>query len=106
MRIAPQTQQQIEDRARRLKETDPLRQALTDIATMPAYDQDDAHRLRHLAKRALDQNPPSPAQQDCRGVLTEFLAAHDAYIDEADEMGAGRLRKAADEARALLQQNH
>lgn len=30
-----------------------LETALTNISTMPEYDQDDAHRLRNMAKRAL-----------------------------------------------------
>lgn len=32
-----------------------LESSLTTISTMPEYDQDDAHRLRNLAKRALDK---------------------------------------------------
>jgi len=31
-----------------------LENALTTISTMPEYDQDDTHRLRELAKRALE----------------------------------------------------
>lgn len=37
-----------------------LREALEDIANMPEYDQDDAHRLRHKAKMALAPAPEEP----------------------------------------------
>lgn len=36
-----------------------LRDVLFDIANMPEHDQDDAHRLRHKAKRAIE-----PANND------------------------------------------
>ena len=32
-----------------------LREALRGIADMPDYDQDNEHRLRHMAKRALEE---------------------------------------------------
>lgn len=32
-----------------------LREVLSRIADMPEYDQDDAHRLRHMAQQALNQ---------------------------------------------------
>jgi len=35
------------------KKIQELETALTNISTMPEYDQDDAHRLRNMAKRAL-----------------------------------------------------
>ena len=35
-------------------EMKPMREAIYDIANMPEYDQDDAHRMRDKAKRALD----------------------------------------------------
>ena len=37
-------------------ENERLRAALDDIENMPRYDQDDAHRLRHKAKKAKEAN--------------------------------------------------
>lgn len=39
-----------------------LRLELHGIATMPEYDQDDAHRLRNIARVALKLSPPSTGQ--------------------------------------------
>lgn len=49
--------QQGEEWVKLKTEIDRLRQALGGIANMPSYDQDDAHRLRNIAKQALDLNP-------------------------------------------------
>ncbi len=37
-----------------------LREALDGIANMPKYDQDDAHRLRHIARGALEATKEQP----------------------------------------------
>ncbi len=42
---------------------------------------------------------------ECITALAWLVKAHDAYTDEADEMAAGELRKAAENARAWLEQN-
>ena len=45
---------QIRHRDKLDAENKTLKDTLADIANMPEYDQDDAHRLRHKAKRAIE----------------------------------------------------
>jgi len=45
---------QIRHRDKLDAENKTLKEALDAIANMPEYDQDDAHRLRHIAKRAAE----------------------------------------------------
>lgn len=47
--------------------------ALQHMATMPEYDQDDAHRLRDLAKRALSTTPPVCVPVEVLAKLVEVL---------------------------------
>ncbi len=51
----------------------PLVARLQAIATMPEYDQDDAHRLRDMARRFLSQNPAVRGRESpsvpCTGVV-------------------------------------
>ena len=48
--LIPIAQTDIEEMQKEIRR---LTQRLRDIATMPEYDQDDAHRLRHMAAAAL-----------------------------------------------------
>lgn len=45
---------QIRHRDKLAAENKTLKDTLVDIANMPEYDQDDAHRLRHKAKRVIE----------------------------------------------------